>query len=447
MIALKVKTISVLMTALIFSLCVPSYATTFEETPQLSLSTIIMFALDENPDVLMAQERRQQLEYFRKEAASEILPQIELNAEAGREYISPTSGNNTNNLGKASLRLNQKLFDGFATRAEIARRDKLTDGAEIDIDGQKQTLIIEVIQNYLDVLRFQGVTEATESFVVEIDKIVANISKMYEAGAIGKAMLDYAQSRQAAAYVDINEAKSSLNDGISNLEFLTGPLPDFRTTYPDMLHPNRLDRQFYIELGGEENTVIRKNQKDIDAMKQQLRVEKGAYFPDVDLAVEAEQSHNDGGETGRNRNVKATVNLTYDIFDGYNRQNRVNRVSSQIRELQYRDTKIFDQLKRDINLAYNQIKSLQNAIKSTNSEIQSNAALQKLNRENFRLGAINAIELIEGEERLKAAYVKKYRQEYDLYLNTYSLLVSTSVLEDQYFCSSCEFVQDETQDQ
>jgi len=407
------------------------------EYAELSLSTMILFALDENPDVLMAQERKKQMDFFKSEAGSDLLPQIQLSSEGGREYISPTSGGTTNNLGKTTLQLNQKIFDGFATQAEINRREKLKNVAEYDVKGQKQALTIKVIEYYLDVLRFQGVTTATENFVTEIDNIVDNISKMYEAGAIGKAMLDYAKSRQASAYVDINESRSSLNDGISNLEFLTGPLPKFKAVYPDMLQPNNLDRNFYIELAGEDNTIIQKNRTEIEAMQHQLEVEKGAFFPEVGLAVKAQQAHNDGGEVGRSRNVKATINLTYDIFDGHNKKYRVGRVNSQIRELEHKDSKIFDALKKDINLAYNQIASLQEAIKATSSEIKSNHALQALNRENFKLGAINAIELIEGEERLKSAYSKKYKQEYDLYLNTYSLLVSTAILKENYFCKTC----------
>jgi len=403
---------------------------------EISLSTMVLFAVDDNPDLLMAQERQKQMKFFIAEGRSGYYPQIEFNSEGGREYIE--AGNpRSNNLGKSSISLSQKLFDGYKTSSEVNRRLELKKSADVDLNIEKEKLIKEVMQYYLDILRAQNELKSTRTFVVEVDKIVATISDMFEAGAVGKAMLDYARSRQASAYVDLNQVESSLNDGISSLEFLTGPLPPFKAITPDQFHPNNIDKSFYIERASIENKFIKKNQVEIDAMQHQLRSERSGYYPDVEFRVKAEQTHDDGGDVGRNRTLKSTVNLTYNIFDGFNTKNRVGRVSGQIQELQYRDDKIFKELKKDIDLRYNQVSSLQNSIRSTNKEIRSNKALQSLNRENFKLGSINVIELIESEERLKAAYARKYQLENELYKTTYSLLLATSVIEESYFCDSC----------
>lgn len=415
------------------------------EPVDLSLSTMVLFAMDRNPDVLMAVERQDQIGYFVNEGKSDYYPQVQLEVSGGREYISPLAGSNANNLAKSTVSLNQKLFDGYVTDSEVSRREELKVSADYDVNKEKENLILKVTEYYLSVLRFQNVVKSTENFVVEVDKIVKVIKDMYDAGATGKAMLDYAQSRQAAAYVDLNEAKSSLNDGISNLEFLTGPLPDFVAIVPDEFNPDNIDKSIFVDSMEAENTLIQKNQAELRAMQYQLKSEKGQFYPKVDLRMKAEQKYNDGGDVGAGQNLKGTVNLTYEIFDGFNKKNRVGRVNGQIRELELKDRKIYEELKKDITLAYNQVSALKESIQVTNSEIRSNRALQSLNRENFKLGSINVIELIEGEERLNSAYNRKYKLEQDMLQSTYSLLVTTAILQDKFFCETCDVLAQTTE--
>jgi len=410
------------------------------ENVELSLSTMILFAMDNNPDVSMALERENQMGHFVDEAKSGYYPQIQLDAQGGREFIDPTNGPNTNNLVKSSVTLNQKIFDGFTTESEVKRRKELKNSAGLDVVREKEDLILEVTDFYLDVLRYQRVKKTTEKFVTEVDEIVQIIADMYEAGAAGKAMLDYAQSRQASAHVDLNEANSSLNDSISNLEFLTGELPDFQAVLPNSFNPSKIKKNVYIDSMSEKNTLLKKSESELTAMRHQLRLEKGEFYPTLEFVMKAEQSHDDGGDTGRFRDLKGTVNLSYNIFDGFNKRNRVGRVNGQIKELEHRDRKIFKELKRDVNLAYNQTAALKESLKTVKYEIRSNRALQSLNRENFKLGSINVIELIEGEERLNSAYNRKYELQQELYQSIYNLLISTAVIEDNFFCKTCDTI-------
>ncbi len=405
---------------------------------ELSLSTMILFAVDDDPDILISKEKKEQLVYFRREGMSDYYPQVQLDLEGGREYLEPTGGQNANNSGSVALVVNQVLFDGFTTMNEVNRRQHLIESAQQDLVATKQNLVRSVVEFYLDILRFQKVSESTENFVAQVDEIVDTISDMYAAGAIGKAMLDYAQSRQASAYVDLNEARSSLNEAKKNLEFLTGPLPPFKAIVPDQFYPENLEMESYVKIASQENSFLKKSRAEIEAMQRQLAIEKGNYYPDISLQLEAEQTHNDGGDIGIGRNLGATVNFSYELFDGFNKKNRVRRVSSQINELKHRDRKIFETLKKDIGLAYNQIIALRQSLKTTDKEIYSNTALQILNKENFRLGSINVIELIEGEERLQDARNRKHRLQRELHQNIYNLLILTAQIENFYVCETCK---------
>ena len=71
------------------------------------------------------------------------------------------------------------------------------------------------------------------------------------------------------------------------------------------------------------------------------------------------------------------------------------------------------------------------------TEISSSEGLQELNRQNFEEGNLDLIKLIEGEERLNAAYEKLHQQRSDLYLAAYKLLLDVGILKKEFFCKDC----------
>lgn len=437
--SVSIRRLNFLVMALTLVILLPSNESFAQLEPvELSLSTMILFSTDENPDLLMAQERQKQAEFFVGEARAGYYPQIQVNMEGGREAIDPAIGDKSNNTGKMSVLLNQNLFNGYATTSEVDRRVELQRSADLDLNSEKEQLILQVTNYYLDILHYQGIVKNAQNFIVETNKITKIVSDMFEAGAVGKAMLDYARSRQAFASVDLNEAQSSLSNAVQNLEFLTGTLPSFKAITPDQFYPDNVEKNLYLSRASKENTFMKKSKSEIRAMKHQLKSEKAGYYPAIDVAMEAKQTHNEDGDVGRSRNMKATVNLTYNIFDGFYKKNRVSRMRGKVKELEYRDQKILKELNNNINISYDKITSLRLSIKATEKEILSNKSLQVLNEENFKSGNINVIELIESAERLKQAYNKKFKLEHDLYKNTYSLLVTTAILNGKYFCETCD---------
>lgn len=414
-------------------------ASDIENDPvSMSLSTIILFALDNNPDLLIANERINQMRDYTNEASSEYLPRIDVQVKGGRQYLSPTSGNSSTNYGDTTLRLSQKVYDGNATTSEVHRREKITDSAAYKANLQKTGVIIDTIKFYLTALRYQNEVNILRNFSNEINMIALNINELYNAGAISKVMNDYTVSRQAATALEVSRAQSSLNDAVSNLEYLTGVLPDFIAENPDHLMPEKYDFSLYFERAEQGNDAVKINQADLDALKHKLNKEKAAYMPDVDFNISAKRTYNDGGDVGSANDVSAAFTMRYDIFDGFLRNHKTHRVGSEIKELEFKNRKIIKELRKDLELAYHQILSSQISLDSVYSEIKNNINVKVLNSENFKLGNLNAIELIEGEERLKDAYLKQQKLRYTMNLNKYTLLINSTILDHDYFCASCD---------
>lgn len=440
------KKIPLLTCIALTSLSVLAHATPATNTPTsfpISLSSMVLFALHENPDIEILAARRDQNIYSVDEKKADLYPQITFTAEGGRQYNDPGSGvetsgaSSTNNTGSLNLRLSQLIFNGFKTTNEIENRRKTTQAADFRIQAQVEETINKTVEEYLKAVRYQKDIEILDRLIVDVDKTVGTIQEMFDAGASDKVMLDYAQSRQTFATTELNRAQSSLNDAISNLEFLAGKLPkDFVAMQPEELRPNKLQVQYYLDALEKNNNQVLASHREIEAMNANLKVAK-TNFPEVSLNMEADQTHNDGGPIGVQNELSAMVRLNYKLFDGGRRKAKTNRVSHQVTELEYKKIQIIKNLRKSVKLAYNQVAANQDAILLTAEEISSNKAQIKLNQENFRLGTINVIELIESSERLKVAEIKQNRLTYEKNLNAYELLILTNVLEKDYFCNTC----------
>ncbi len=389
----------------------------------ISLNSMVLFALYENPDINLIKSREEQARHSIAEKEAEFYPEVFLNINGGRQFNSPTAGSTsgaggTNNSGGFSLTLSQMVFDGFKTTHEIRNREKLTGASEFHTKTEVIDVINETVENYLKALRYQEDIKIIKSLLIKIQHTVGIIEELFEAGAAAKVMLDYANSRLAYATTELNRVQSSLNDAKSNLEFLAGKLPnDFVALPPEELNPNKLSLYYYTKVLNESNSQVLASTLEIEAMQENLQAEKSKYMPEVTFNLSADQSHNDGGRIGIERELSAEFRLRYKLFDGGKRDAAVERVKSQVKELGYKKEQILKDLRRDVKLAYNQIDANKNALGLTETEIASNIAQTKLNEENFRLGNINVIELIESDERLKDSYLKKNKLLYEMQLN------------------------------
>ncbi|MCK4946512.1 MAG: TolC family protein [Alphaproteobacteria bacterium] len=407
----------------------------------LSLNSVILFALSDNPDVRMSLEREKQASANTKKAKSGFYPLIDLAVQSDWQYNNPApnaeDGGSSNTSSQKSFTMKQVVFDFGKTVSNYRSQKKLQESAKLDTEVNVEDTLNITIENYLQILRYQRTLKDSEVFISRIRDLVKKVEEMYEAGGTSKTTLSYAQSRLSAAELKLNIDRSSLNDSISSLEFLTGKLPIFIASSPDELDPSRLDIYDYIQYSSTNNTSIKLANSDIEARKHKLKATKRAKRPTFNFLLSGDESFNDGGEVGKVRSGKAILQMNYRLFDGYAQRAQVELVSSQISEMKIGREKALRDLNKKIKLAYYQLKSMGEEKQYAQAEIAYSEALQNLNRENFKLGSISIIELIEGEERLDAAYTKLHKLDSDMYANTYHLLIIAGYLKKTFFCQTC----------
>lgn len=419
-----------------------------EDTPPpLSLESAILFSLNQNPSVKAEMEKIRQAQLSTKEARSAYYPQVNVSVKGGHEYDDPAGlpagvssstkiASQVNSMD-ADLAINQVLYNGFATDDEVYRRKDLENSAVysslITIEG----ILQNSIDYYLDVWRYQRAVTESEAFVNDLEKIGAQIKLMSAAGAESKAKKEYVDSRVASAHSELNKAKASLADALSNLESLTGNLPPFSAQRPLQLDPTVRTLDSYFDLARQDNNHLLLNNSDHSAVEHQIDEQKASFLPSVSLEVDGRHGYDVGGHVGNIWNGSAMVVVNYKLFDGFARSATEDRFKSQEAEIRYRQVQLERDLDKDIRKAYNQILSVKQDLSSNMKEILSSETLQGMYKKQFELGEGDIITMIEGYERLHTAHLNSFKLEAELVSNSYTLLQKVGALHKERFCSSC----------
>jgi len=323
------------------------------------------------------------------------------------------------------------------TGSTIRQQGYAKNSADVRAEAAIESVITQALNHYLSIYRLQNQVRDSQGFIESVQRITSIVEDMYQAGAQGKVAVDYVNSRFSSAKTDFNRLNASLNDAQSELEFLTGPLPGLVAMLPEDVNTDMRSIDFYFDKAMEYNSAMRINLYELKSRRERLNAVKGEYLPVVDTSFELRHRWNDGGDIGPAQRMRALVNMRWKLFDGFERDAEKQLVMGQLDELHANNDKITNELRRQVKQSYNQVISLRESIKITQQEIKSNEDLQNLNMQNFKMGNVNVIDLMEGEERLNVARLRKYDLITDMYFNAYQLLVLVGVMDKENFCASC----------
>lgn len=418
-----------------------------EKLPGISLESVVLFALDRNPQLMAELEKVRQAGFAVDEARADYYPQVNLVAKAGHEYNDPASlptrttltapvGAQTDSRDY-TVAISQILYNGFATDNEVERRKALERSSSLYARSTLEDKINETVNAYADIWRRQREVAESKQFVARLESIGKKITLMHEAGAESKAKKEYVDSRVAASHSELERTQAMLTNAYSTLEGLTGPMPRFAAQRPEQIDPTLRNLESYYKLADKDNTRLQVNASDRDAVERQIEVERAAYYPTVKLELTGRRAYDVGGPAGEVTNASAMVVMNYQLFDGFLRDNTIDRLKSQKTETELRQRQMMRDLYKDIRKDYNQILSIKQEAVSTEKEILSSESLQSLYQKQFELGEGDIITIIEGYERLHNARMKSFKLESDLVINSHELIQKAGALSKESFCASC----------
>ena len=374
-----------------------------------SLPEAMQKALDVHPEVQAGVNSRIAADYNLRAAKGGYLPRVDVLAGYGREGSDTpssrvtTNGWDTMNRGESSVRLQQMLFDGFATSSEVGRQQATVNSRAYSLLNTSERTALTVAQVYLDVLTRREMVRLAEDNLKSHERIFDQIRLRTTRGVGRMADMDQAEARLAQARNNLLTEQTNLADAQTNYLSAVGEMPD-QLSPPQgfiALMPANLNeaRQQMIE----NSPVLRSAESDIAAAEKQYQTAKSSFYPRFDAELGRTADNNIGGEQGHNNSWEAMVRMRFNLYSGGSNKADLESKSYQANQALDIRNNALRQLNEEVGLAWNAFNNANAQLPIAQQYVDRSNSVRTAYQQQFSLGERTLLDLLDSENELFTA--------------------------------------------
>ncbi|MHA6572536.1 TolC family outer membrane protein [Pseudomonas yamanorum] len=370
-------------------------------------------ALDVHPEVQAGVNSRIAADYQLRAAQGGYLPKVDLAGGYGREGVDNSTtratngrGNNqwdTLNRGESSLRLQQMIFDGFATSSEVGRQQATVNSRAYSLLGTSERTGLTVAHVYLDVLTRREFVRLAEENLRNHERIYDQIKLRTQRGVGNGADLDQAEARLAQARNNLITEQTNLADSQTNYLSAVGQMPDqlerpapFMAMLPADLNEAR--RQML-----DNSPILRSAESDIVATEQQYQAAKSTFYPRFDAELGTNADNNVSGDPSHSNGWEAMLRMRFNLYSGgSNKADLESKSALSNQALDIRNNAL-RQLNEELGLAWNALNNANAQVPIAQQYVDHSTRVRTSYQQQFSLGQRTLLDLLDSENELFTA--------------------------------------------
>jgi adhesin transport system outer membrane protein len=374
-----------------------------------TLNEAMQSALEVHPEIQAGINARLSVEEQMKAARGGYLPQVDLLAGYGREGTdSPSTRGATHNTetltrGESSLRLQQMLFDGFATSSEVGRQRATVNARAYELLGTSERTALTVAEVYLEVLKRRDMVRLAEDNLRSHERIYDQISLRSERGVGRMADLDQAEARLAQARNNLLTEQTNLADAQVNYYSVVGRDPS-ELSMPQGL-PGRLPEN--LQAAREEmlanNPFLSSAESDVQASEQQYEASKSTFYPRFDAELMQGVDNNIDGVPGHSNEWQAMLRMRYNLFAGGSNKADLQSKAHQVNQAMDIRNNALRVLTEDLGLAWNALENSRQQLPIAQQYVDYSSRVRDSYQKQFGLGERTLLDLLDSENELFTA--------------------------------------------
>lgn len=366
------------------------------------LPKVIEGLLQTSPDILIDSANRKASNYAVEQAKAGYLPQIELSAGAGREYLRDLATRNAYGSGTsynrqdAEAQLVQMLFDGQGVASEVARQRARQMGAAHRLASTSEDTALRTTEAYLNVLLAQEVLKLTQANLAAHESTAEQV-KLRTSGGFGRKSDDeQINARVALAKANLAAAQSALNEAqIAYMRFVGAEPQDLMLPETPMAVPASAS-----EVGDwavANNRLLQAAKSDVEGAQAQLGVAKSQMFPRLNLEAGASYSNAlDGITVESTTRAYGMLRVHYTFKSGADKQ-RVAETTELSYAAQELARRVERQVRQNASLSWNSMTIASERIPELVKYAESSKLARDEYSKQFSLGQRSLLDLLDGE--------------------------------------------------
>lgn len=384
-------------------------ALAWAQTP-ITLQDAVRKAIVSNPEVQARWHAFMASQHEQDVARGGYLPRLDLNAGIGKERLSPPTQPTTDLTRRgAALTLNQMLYDGFATRDEVARLAyaKLVRYYEV-LDASESTAL-EAARAYLDVLRYRELSLLAQENFAEHEQVFSQIQQRVQAGVGRRVDLEQAGGRLALAQSNMLTEASNLHDVSARYQRIVGELPP-----GDMLAPGLLKQgippgiEDALKLAYQGSPAFNAAIENVRAAQAEANGRQANFQPRVDLRASQNLAYDQDGIEGRQHDQIVELVLNFNLFKGGSDRALVRQYTERLAQSKDLRDKACRDLRQTLVIAFKDIHNLSRQLVFLDQHQLAIEKAREAYRKQFDIGQRTLLDLLDTENEYfqsRRAYV------------------------------------------
>ncbi len=302
------------------TIVLPQIAVAPEGDPvhDLGLRQVLDLALNNSYSFAATAAQADQAEYAAKAAAGQMGPTLDVRAQKGNEYSSPSSviDPNTGLVQRVSYHkrwdvtlIGRQPIFAPGSYYDFRKSSALAAAADLRRDDARETLYYNAIKAYYDVMRAYASLSFARSYAKRMDSLLDYMRKRLEGGGASNVDFDRVRGRSLTAQSAVAEAEGVLESAMVSLNQITGRKIE-QIEVPDHMMPAVPDTsKLALQDVYETNPGVRAARRDLDAASHELKSARAKFSPTLALEWTQTKTRGAGGAIDTTDN---TLQLTTD---------------------------------------------------------------------------------------------------------------------------------------
>jgi adhesin transport system outer membrane protein len=346
-------------------------------------------------------------------------PKVDLSAGVAVERQKTPTIDDTYTRSGLSVVLNQMLFDGFATRNEVAKFSYAQRVRYNELLDASETAALEAMRAYIDVVRYRKLLELAQENYVRHRAVFEQIEQRVQTGVGRRVDLEQASGRLALAESNLLTEASNLHDVSARYQRIVGTLPPEQLAEPPQFEkgiPTSSDlalRTAYVQ-----HPALQAAQENIVAAQSDAKVRHAPFMPRVDLRARQDFGHNLDGVEGSHNLTNVELLLNYNLYNGGSDQAAERQYWEQVNVAKDLRDKTCRDVRQTLYIAFNDVKRLKEQLGYLEQHQLSTEKARDAYRKQFDIGQRTLLDLLDTENELFEAKRAYHRGLYDFLLAT-----------------------------
>lgn len=301
----------------------------------LSLREAVRNTILTNPNIGSTAANRRASFYQLQQARGRYLPSVDVELFAGPTLLDRPQGlsrdinNDWYGPRQVSVSARQVLFDGFNRANDLYRAAAVIDVAALRVLETSETQALNAIEAYVDVRRHGKLLRISDGNVSRHRELLSLIRTRFDGGKAPQSSVDQSVERLEAARAVREEIRQAYMEAQARFKAVIG-LPAGKTQNVGLPKGLPISKRSAVDVGLDNSPTIRAAAANVDVVNYEKKQARSSFFPTVSVEGNALFGRDISGTLGRNHEYGGRVVVTWNLFDGFIKNNRQRELTERL---------------------------------------------------------------------------------------------------------------------